>query len=199
MTSFAWLSWIRPDERLGGEAAEHDGVRRADPGAREHRDRQLGDHRHVDRDAIAGPDPQLEQRVGGLAHLALEVGVRDRPRIAGLADPVVGDLAAEAVLDVAVDAVVGDIELAADEPLRERQVPLERLVERLDPGDPLARELRPEGLEVALGLLVDAGVDVRLCDELGRRRELALLGEQGLDLGSGDGSVDSVVTRIPPF
>ena len=41
----------------------------------------------------------------------------------------VGDLVAEAALDVAVDAVVGDVELAADEPLGERQVPLERRVE----------------------------------------------------------------------
>ncbi len=37
-------------ERVGREAAEDDRVRRAEPGAREHRDRELGDHPHVDRD-----------------------------------------------------------------------------------------------------------------------------------------------------
>ena len=36
-------------ERVGREAAEDDGVRRAEPRAGEHRDRRLGDHAHVDR------------------------------------------------------------------------------------------------------------------------------------------------------
>ena len=38
---------------VGGEAAEDDRVRRADAGTGEHGDRRFGDHRHVDRDAIA--------------------------------------------------------------------------------------------------------------------------------------------------
>ena len=80
-------------------------------------------------------DAELEEGVGGLADLALEVREGDRPRVAGLADPVVGDLVAQAALDVAVDAVVGDVELAAGEPLRERQVPLEGRVEGVDPID----------------------------------------------------------------
>ena len=122
---------MRPRQRLGGEAAEDDRVRRADPGAGEHRDRQLRDHRHVDRDPVALLDAELLQRVGGLADLAQQVGVGERPRVAGLADPVVGDLVAAAGLDVPVEAVVGDVQLAADEPLRERQVPLEGRVERL--------------------------------------------------------------------
>ena len=44
-------------ERVGGEAAEDDRVRRAEPRAGEHRDRQLGDHAHVDRDRRALPTP----------------------------------------------------------------------------------------------------------------------------------------------
>ena len=97
MTSFAWASLIRSDSASAEKPAEDDRVRGADAGARQHRDRQLGDHRHVDRDAIAGPDAELLQRVGRLADLALEVGVGDGPRVAGLADPVIGDLVAEAV------------------------------------------------------------------------------------------------------
>ena len=126
MTSFASASLMRSGERLGGEPAEDDRVRGADPGAGEHRDRQLRDHRHVDRDAVAGPDAELLERVGRLLDLAQEVRVGERPRVARLADPVVGDLVAEAVRDVAVDAVVADVQLAAGEPLGERQVPLER-------------------------------------------------------------------------
>ena len=40
-------------QRLGAEAAEDDAVDGADPGAGEHRNRELGDERHVERDAIA--------------------------------------------------------------------------------------------------------------------------------------------------
>ena len=149
MTSLAWASLIRSASASAREAAEDDRVRRADPGAGEHRDRQLGDHRHVDGDPVAGLDAELEQRVGRLADLALEVGVGDRPGVAGLADPVVGDLVAEAALDVPVDAVVGDVELAADEPLGERQVPLERRVERLDQSIRSRASSRPERLGVA--------------------------------------------------
>ena len=84
-------------ERLGAEAAEDDRVRCSEARAGQHRDRQLRDHRHVDRDAIAGPDAQLLERVGRLADLAQEVGVGQRARVAGLADPVVGDLVAKPV------------------------------------------------------------------------------------------------------
>ena len=95
-----------------------------------------------------------------------------------LALPVVGDPVAEPRLDVAVDAVVGDVELAAEVPLRVRQLPLVELRERLEPGDALAALALPELLEVAL-------VDVRLRDrergELGRRRIAPLLDEDRLD------------------
>ena len=43
-------------QRLGGEAAEDDRVRRPEAGAGEHRDRCLRDHRQVDRDGVALPD-----------------------------------------------------------------------------------------------------------------------------------------------
>ena len=53
-------------ERVRGEAAEDDRVRGADPGAGQHRDDGLGDHRQVDGDPVALADAQLGQRVGGL-------------------------------------------------------------------------------------------------------------------------------------
>jgi len=142
-------------------------MRRADPGAGQHRDRQLGDHRHVDGDAVARLDTELLEGVGCLADLALEVAEGEGSGVARLADPVVGDLVAEASLDVTIDAVVGDVELATGEPLGEGQVPLQRRLERLRPADPLARELRPERLEVAFGLLVQRGLRVCLRGELG--------------------------------
>ena len=79
---------------------------------------------------------------------------------------------------MAVDAVVANVQLAADEKLGVRQVPLVELVPVLEPGDALARLLGPEVLE-ALG--VDVGLGVGLVSELGWRREAPLLGEQGVD------------------
>ena len=71
--------------------------------------------------------PSSLSALAASVHLGLEVAVGERPGVAGLADPVVGDLVAEAALDMPVDAVVGDVELPAEEPLRERQVPFEGL------------------------------------------------------------------------
>src|SRR3712207_7538261 len=56
-----------------------------------------------------------------------------------LALPVVGDPVAAALGDVAVEAVLAHVELAADEPLGERQVPLEHGVPRLLPRQELLR------------------------------------------------------------
>ena len=57
-------------------------------------------------------------------------------------------------LDVPVDAVVGDVELAADEPFRERQVPLEGRVERLRPVDSRSRASVAQNASSPLGLVV---------------------------------------------
>ena len=115
-----------PGQGVGGEAAEHDAVRGADPRTGQHGDRQLGDHGHVDRDPVALADAQLAKGVRHLARLGQELGVGDRPLVARLALPVVGDLVSQPVGHVAVEAVDADVQLAADEPLGERRLPLER-------------------------------------------------------------------------
>jgi hypothetical protein len=45
-------------QRLRAEPTEHDRMRGPDPGAREHRDRELGDHAKVDVDPVTLADPQ---------------------------------------------------------------------------------------------------------------------------------------------
>ena len=114
------------DDHPAGEPREDDRVDRADAGAGEHRDRQLGDHRQVDADAIALADPQVPQRVRELRHLVTQLRIGD---VAGLsfrlADPVEGDVVAVAVVDVPVEAVVARVELPAEEPLCVRWVPLQ--------------------------------------------------------------------------
>ena len=47
-----------------GEPAEHHRVHRADPGAGEHGDDRLGDHRHVDHHPVAGAVTQAPQHAG---------------------------------------------------------------------------------------------------------------------------------------
>ena len=164
---------------VGGEAAEDHGVRGADAGAGQHRDHGLGDHRHVDRDPVARGHAQVGQRVGGLGDEVLQLGVGDGTSVTdGLADEVQRDLVAAAGLDVAVDAVVGGVELAADVPLREGRVrPVEDLVPLLGPGQPLGL-LGPEALAVLGGPVVGVGGEVGVLREVRGRLEAAVLLEQ---------------------
>ena len=129
-------------QRVGREPAEHDRVGGADPGAGQQGHRQLGDHRHVDGDPVALLDAEALQRVGEALHLGQQVGVGDRAGVARLALPVERDLVAPARLDVAVEAVAGDVERAADEPLGEGQVPLE---DRVPLAGPSRAGRRPGG------------------------------------------------------
>ncbi len=86
------------DDRIGREAAEDHRVRGTDARAREHRDRQFRNHRHVDRDAIAFFDAELAQAVRELADVVEQLFVGDGPAIARLAFVVVGDLVAVTAL-----------------------------------------------------------------------------------------------------
>ena len=114
---------------IGREAAEHDRVRGADPGAGEHRHHGLGDHRQVDRDPVAAVDAELGEGVGRLLHLGGQLGVGDGPGVTRLALEVVGDPVAEAGLDVPVQAVVRGVERAVGVPRGERRVaPVEDLL-----------------------------------------------------------------------
>ena len=120
-------------EGIGREAAEDDGVGRAQPCAGEHGDNSLWNHRQVDRDLVAGSHPELGQGVRGPTHRVEQVTVGDGARVTRFALPVERHAVSEARLDVTVDAVDGDVQPAADEPPGEGQVPLEHLGPRLGP------------------------------------------------------------------
>ena len=92
---------------------------------------------------------------------------------------------------IAVDAVVAEIELAADEPLGPGQVPVENFVPGLEPVQ-LARHAGPEFFRIFNGLLVEGlvlfqALNVRLGAELGRRGKDAVFAECGVDVLVGDG------------
>ena len=169
---------------VGGEAPEHHRVRRPDPRARQHRDGKLRNHRHVDRDAVTSLDAQGAQRVGAPPDLVEELRIGDRATVSGLAFEIERNLVADAGLDVTVEAVERDVQPATDEPPRERQLPIEHLVPRLEPSQ--GSGLRgPELLGVGLRLLVHRPVgDERRSGELLGRRECPQLGKVVLDRGA---------------
>ena len=167
--------------RLGREAAEDHRVRGADPGARQHGDRHLGDHRHVDGDAVALLHAVALERGGEALDFAIEIPVGQRARVARLPFPDQGGLGAMRALHVAVETVVGDVELAAHEPLGVRRLPLERLLPRLEPGQ-LLRALLPEPYGVPRRLAVDRlALHERSRLEGLRRRKLPVFLEERLD------------------
>ena len=173
-------------QRVGAEAAEDDGVHGAEARDGEHRDDRLGDDRQVDRDAVALADAERGERVGGPLHLGGQLGVGDAAGVARLALPVDGDAVAVAGEHVAVEAVVGDVERAVGEPLRERRVrPVERLGERLVPVQ-FARLVGPEGEAVGGRTLVEFGAGDAVGDELGvggkRRVSLSRLSIEFMDV-----------------
>ena len=108
-------------QRLGGEAAEDHRVDGADPGAGQQRDDGLGNHRQVHGHPVALGDAEGLEGVGGLLDLLGELGVRVGAGIARFALEVDGDAVPVAGLDVAVQRVVGGVDLAPDEPLGERR------------------------------------------------------------------------------
>jgi hypothetical protein len=75
---------------------------------------------------------------------------------------VVGHLVAVAVRDVAVEAVLADVELPADEPAGEGPFPLADRVPVLAPVEQLGSLAGPEPLEVPVGLVVEERAATRL-------------------------------------
>ena len=63
---------------LAAEAAKHDGVNHAQAGARQHGDRQLGDHRHMNGDAISAlQTTEIAQQRREFIHSHIEFAVGD--------------------------------------------------------------------------------------------------------------------------
>src|SRR5439155_14379143 len=128
--------------------------------------------------AVALANAASLERGGETLDLAIEIPVGQRAAVAGLALPDEGGLGAAGGGHMAIEAVVGHVELAADEPLGVRRLPLQRLLPRLEPVE-LPSALLPElhGIPRGLGvdrLLVHHGV---LHERLGRGK-LALLLEE---------------------
>jgi hypothetical protein len=163
-------------------------MRRADARASLHGNDALDRHRHVDDDAIALLDAERLQPIREPADAVVKLLVRDLGDLAVVGLEHDRHLVRVAVLEVALEAVVGHVERAVLEPLVERRLRfIERPAERLVPQQRLPRESAPEGAVVGVGSGVQAieigALDVRLGDERRRRRKHPLLLHDGLDVG----------------
>ena len=106
MSNLQAESLMRPGQRLGAEPAEHDRVNRADARAGEHDDGQFGNHRQINRDAVAFLDAERFQHVGELADLLVQLRVGEFYDVVfRLALPEEGDLVARLGFQMAVQAV----------------------------------------------------------------------------------------------
>ena len=90
--------------------------------------------------------------------------------------------------DVPVEAVVGEVDLAADKPFRPWAIPFENLVPLLEPVQ-LAGDARPEFVRVVDRFFVETlvffeALDVGVLAELRRRIEPSLLVQDGIDVGA---------------
>jgi hypothetical protein len=166
-------------DALRGETTENDGMDRADPRARLHRDDHLDRHRHVNDHAVAFANAARLEPVREHAHPAVKLLVRDPCDL-----PVVrlendGRLV-RLRFEVSVEAVVRRVEGAVVKPFEEGRLRfVDHRVERLLPDDFLAREPAPESVEVLFGLGAEPAIrvhagNVRLLHSFGRRRKDAV-------------------------
>ncbi len=142
-------------ERIRREAAEHHRVDGPDPGAGQQGDDGFRDHGEVHGHPVALGHTQGLEGVGGLLYFLGELRVGVGAGVAGFALKIDGNAIAQAVFHVPVQRVVGGVDFASHEPLRERRVgPVQGLGEVLVPGEQFTGLLRPERGPVGGGILV---------------------------------------------
>ncbi len=146
-------------EFLGGKAAEHHRVHRADPRAGQHRNHGFRHHRHIEDDAVAFCHPEIlhdrgerfhfieQLRVSEFGDAACERRIVDQCHLVGAS-----------ARDVAVERVVAGVDHTTGKPAAVGpQRGIEYLLRGLDPVD-LARRLAPE----PFGVGERAGVDLMI-------------------------------------
>ncbi len=188
--------------RLSRESAEDDRVDRPQPRARQHRDRRLGDHPHIDDDALALVDAQRPQRVRRPAHLAVQLAVRDAPPLPGLVGLPQDRGLVPARLQVLVQAGLGHVEPPVAKP---RQRPVADLVEvaalplgrRPHPAHTLARHAQPEAVGIIERRSVGLTVGRAVGDRARRVHRRAQRDGVGLGHDGTPGRRPPEITRIP--
>jgi hypothetical protein len=144
-----------------------------DPGTGQHGDDGFGDHGQVHGHPVALGHTERLEGVGGLLDLFGQLRVGVGAGVARFAFEMDGHPVPEPVLHVPVQGVVRGIDLAADEPLRERRVgPVQGFGEVRVPVQQFPGLPGPERGTVRIGFRIDFGADYRVGRELRGGREL---------------------------
>ena len=178
-------------QRLGRKAAKHHAVRGTDARTRLHGHHALNGHGHVDQYAVTLLHAACLERVGELAHTGKQLLVGDLRNGAVVSFEDDGGLVLDRRADVAIQAVGRSVQLTIGKPLVERRIGLvQRLRERPAPLQVLARQARPETLEVFLGFGAQGLVSLHagnagVLHRVFGRRENAVFHQDGFDRGCG--------------
>ncbi len=166
------------------EAAEHDGVDRADARAGEHRERGFRDHRHVDQHAIALAHAEALEDRRAAVHLVMQLPIGVAHLLPGFRREVMQRRLVGALREMAVDRVVAEVGAAADEPLGERRpTVIEGLRERCLPLDQ-CRLLAPEIVPLDKRTPVEFPIAPHLFSSIGRLQRPSNVGAAPLRLCS---------------
>src|SRR2546428_21104 len=135
-------------KRVRAEPREDNGKGESESCASEHRDRELGDQRHVDRHCVALPEAKVLKNTGKFVHLSIEFSIRDRAKLARFALPEVSSFVLTPGFHMPVHSVLGRVQRSSNKPSGKRRVPLQHLVPFPVP-DKLTGNLGPEGFWVS--------------------------------------------------
>ena len=147
-------------------------------------------------DAVSLADAEILEHIGELLHSLPQLLIGIGANFAGLAFPDQRRFVLARRLHVAIEAVVGEINLTADEPLGPGHVPLQNLVPLLEPVE-FFGGTGPEFFRLLDRLFVESfilgqALDLRLLRKLCGGRKAALLVENRIDVhlryGFGHGS-----------
>ncbi len=150
----------------------------SDARAGQHGVYRLGDHRHIDGNAIALAYPVVAKHVGQSTDFALQFAVGELGSLAGRVRlPNQGDLVA-AVCHVPVHAIVAGIEAAVQKPghLAVFEVAVAYLAEGMEPSQVFLGTLPPERVGIGQAFRVQLAIiverrDVRVLADMGGRQK----------------------------
>ncbi len=137
------------------ETGEDHGMNRANSCASEHRDDELRDHRHVNRNDIPLLDAERLQAIGELTNFAMQIGVGEFAFVARFTFPQDRRAISASFGNMFIKGVVASVGFTIAKPLRERFVPLQSFCEWLEPMQLFAGDVRPKLDGVVLGPVPD--------------------------------------------
>ena len=121
------------------EPSEHHRVDGPQASHRQHGDDRLRNEGHIDDDSVALTQPQTGQEIGGFLDLRGELRIGERAGVTGFPLEMQGNSVATPFEDMAIETVVGHVQLTISEPLREGWIrPIENLSEGFMPVEKLA-------------------------------------------------------------